>query len=838
MQSSQSPAGIAPALPVAPTTNGDLVATPVPQVTNSASRVRSWVLVHHQDLIALTALVLVIALKTWERVSWPEWLGRTDILNQYLPWWSYLGHELRSGNIPGWNPYQLAGTPFLGDPQSGWGYLPVMIPFALFPALTAIKVYIVLQLLIGGLSTYGFARIHRFAPVAALGAALAYVLGPFLTYNTYCCNIQGHAATWIPAGLIGIELAIQANTWNRRLAGWAICGCAFSQILAGWMGQGAYLSMVLFGGYLVYRVFTREGRLQFSAGNVRWLMIHSAFLLLICGGLGAAAILPRIDVIQYTNLDMGGYQDDGSPSGAALDTVLRRILGPDFAHRRTTIGAGTLALALMGAILAWRRPPVPFFVLQSLVVLILTMRPTPLHQLFYLLPHFQSIHDHAPYRAFGVLMIGPAMLAAAGIEAIPRLRRPTGWLAAVIPFVALGLIVAGMAPEDRTLARIGPGTLFAFGLITLLVLAAVLIRRSPDGGATGIRLIPMALLFVIVLEPGLRDTLWHIRTNPVDPETLPAVYANISPDDADSAGDWLQRKQGDSVPPFRYVGYNAIDLRTLANMDGIVYQNRHFSPRYRRLLIGPRSMFLRLYALQGYNPVQLTNTVDLMTTINGHPLEYHDAHVMASGMSSPWLDVMGVQFVIVPPNVPPGRPDLLHLNQQWPVAFDDGRVRVLENPDAFPRGWLVHATQVAPQSIALARIESGSADPAEVAILEPGDVTPDLAVPANPEEESVTIERFSADAMTFTVRAQEPGIVVIGEIYNPGWSAWVDGERVEILQVDGVLRGVPVSRGHHQVELRYEPRSISAGIGLTGLTIVLVMAGLAVTNRRREPDAG
>ena len=105
------------------------------------------------DLIAVTVFVLLIAVKSWERLHFGEWLRRVDIINQYMPWWGYLGKSLRAGDIPGWNPYQFGGTPFLGDPQSGWMYFPAMVPFLLLSPVAAMKAYVVVQLLIGGLST-------------------------------------------------------------------------------------------------------------------------------------------------------------------------------------------------------------------------------------------------------------------------------------------------------------------------------------------------------------------------------------------------------------------------------------------------------------------------------------------------------------------------------------------------------------------------------------------------------------------------------------------------------------------------------------------------------------
>ena len=111
------------------------------------------------DALALAVLLVGIAVKSWERFHFGEWLRRPDVINQFMPWWTYLGDALRSGNIPGWNPYQIAGTPFVGDPQSGWMYLPSMISFLFFGTVTGIKIYVVLHLILGAFSMYAFARV-------------------------------------------------------------------------------------------------------------------------------------------------------------------------------------------------------------------------------------------------------------------------------------------------------------------------------------------------------------------------------------------------------------------------------------------------------------------------------------------------------------------------------------------------------------------------------------------------------------------------------------------------------------------------------------------------------
>jgi hypothetical protein len=255
-------------------------------------------------------------------------------------------------------------------------------------------------------------------------------------------------------------------------------------------------------------------------------------------------------------------------------------------------------------------------------------------------------------------------------------------------------------------------------------------------------------------------------------------------------------------------------------------------------------MILRLYALQGYNPVQLARTVDVILAINGsQKLDYHDAVVLPKGLNSPWLDILNVRYFVVPPNVPPGRPDLLYLSQTSQVVFSTARVRVLRNPETYPYAWIVHEArhQESDESgdadvwdTAITRIELGLVDPRQVALIEPGVELPEVADPVDASSEAVSVEHFEADAISLHARLDAAGVVVISEIYFPGWKAYVDGKQTDMLAVDGVLRGVAVGPGEHRIEFRYESTYMTAGLVITGTTALALLAGFIFLRRRER----
>lgn len=73
------------------------------------------------------------------------------------------------------------------------------------------------------------------------------------------------------------------------------------------------------------------------------------------------------------------------------------------------------------------------------------------------------------------------------------------------------------------------------------------------------------------------------------------------------------------------------------------------------------------------------------------------------------------------------------------------------------------------------------------------------------------------------VEAEGPGLLVLSEVYDPDWRVQVDGEAAAMVRVDGILRGVDLDTGHHQVTFLYWPAGLETGLVLTGLGVLCVV---------------
>jgi uncharacterized membrane protein YfhO len=101
---------------------------------------------------------------------------------------------------------------------------------------------------------------------------------------------------------------------------------------------------------------------------------------------------------------------------------------------------------------------------------------------------------------------------------------------------------------------------------------------------------------------------------------------------------------------------------------------------------------------------------------------------------------------------------------------------------------------------------------------------------------------FNVDTVNDTyisgeVNATEEGVLYTSIPYYRGFTAYVDGEKANIIQLaDGALIGIHLSEGEHTVEFRYSPYGFKIGLALSVLGVLIVAAYILVRRNRRVRD--
>jgi hypothetical protein len=186
---------------------------------------------------------------------------------------------------------------------------------------------------------------------------------------------------------------------------------------------------------------------------------------------------------------------------------------------------------------------------------------------------------------------------------------------------------------------------------------------------------------------------------------------------------------------------------------------------------------------------------------------------------SPIFDMLNVRYVIF---------------RGTPVSSDrpflqGGDYWVVENPSALPRTFVpLRANEVPDDKEQLQRLGSPNFDPHLVAYTQ----TP-TDLPAFCRGTAEIIAEIPT-RVSLALRMETPGLVVLADLWDHGWRAYLNGRRVPILRVNHALRGVVAPAGPGSLEFRYEPASFAWGMrgaGFAGLAILSWVAAIIWARR-------
>jgi hypothetical protein len=194
--------------------------------------------------------------------------------------------------------------------------------------------------------------------------------------------------------------------------------------------------------------------------------------------------------------------------------------------------------------------------------------------------------------------------------------------------------------------------------------------------------------------------------------------------------------------------------------------------------------------------------------------------------------------------------------KKWVDTWD---FTVRRNEQEFPRSWVVHqARGVKPieglsretrrQTMeellyaddAIWRDDTKVAfDPHRVAWVDNdalGEIHPYLSGQLPRPSESVQVTYPTPQRAVLDATLESPGLVVLADVYYPGWELTIDGKPASIYRVNGLMRGAAVPAGNHRLVYTYAPRSFRVGlvvsiVGLAALISLGVVCGLRPKNR-------
>ncbi|HEX3247739.1 MAG TPA: hypothetical protein VHX16_20190, partial [Chloroflexota bacterium] len=712
-----------------------------------------------------------------------------DLL-QSFNWEWFNRSALSQGELPLWNPYMFSGFPGLADIQTELLYPPA-IALRWLPIPAFFTILSAGHMLIAGVGTYALCRFFSVSPMPSLVGAIGFMLGGVFAPRIDAGHVTVIAVwAWFPAALWLAIHVTRSASWSL-MAGLSLVLAA--QILAGHPQSTLYAfgATVLCFFIASVRALRRSGPLPASSCLLRGML---AFLLAF--GLSAVQVLPSSVLIGEL----------GRSEGITFEAAARNSLGPEhvltflfpnafpslppdpadsfqgkYWEQSSYVGLVATLLAPLALFHRRERWMIGYFGLLAIIgVGFAAGKNLPFFHLHYLLlPGLRQASRILPLWSMAVAVLGSIGLDQ--LIRMPAARQSKSIYVLLISGVTVALATLPLLPDVSIRPGEAYGRSIAFVLVPLALVLLLTFLRGPGRLSTGLTaalvvcvavdLVTFATGFIHVVAPPDRRS---------DRQSIGQMMDGVDVGRVVSLCD-------NDLPP------NDLTFLKLPTIDGY------------------NSSYLADYARYG---LLVSNGADQALTI--HPPRFWPA---PNAPSRPdLLRLLNVTHVIGCTTPPP---------DGYQTVREQRRVFVFSDPARLDRAiWMCRARTVGSREEAIEALTSLNLDTRSTVVIE-GDSTPLLDEQACGAQPHVQVtSRDRADGwLRAHVSTPSGGVLFMSEPHYPERRAWLDGQEVPALRADLAFTAVAVGPGDHEVELRLIPTSLYIGAVVSGMTLVILLAG-------------
>lgn len=759
-------------------------------------------------------------------VLFPSFSDFSDLMVIHWPKARLLADTWQAGQgLPAWTPLILSGMPLAANQLAMRFYPPAWL-FLFLPLPLTFNLLTMFHLILGGMGIFYLLReAHQLSPTAALLGGLTFALnGKWLAHAAAGHVSMVGAIGWLPWAVFGLMMILSPARspapllprlkWSL-VAAIALAMQMMTHTLI--VIYSVYLLAAVVVWHLIFEVIAPPRNRPQLAQTLRRVWLPLLLIPLLAGLLGAAQLLPLLELATFSNRSLSLAQ----AAEFAL-TPLQLLVGlllptAQAGHEHTIyLGLIPLLLASVGLLRFSRNPESSnfhppgvqsilwtpakqghwpwFYALVFLFAGLFALGPyTPLHRFFYeFAPGFGWVRT--PARMFFVGGLAVAVLVGFGVD---RLQQATWPAAAQRRFtrLAVGLGAAALIGGGGlmlTLGQVNRATLTLAGLVPLGLALIGLRLHGRLAGSWTVGL--LGLLLCLDLVTFGRSLLRFIPLS-------------------------------EALAPGRPVA------AYLAAQPGLF---RVYSPSYS--LPMQTAAEAGLHLADGVEPVHLAIYDQFMARAGGYGQAGFSVTIpnfgdgpLASALQEvePNLKLLGLLNVeYLAAAFPLDQPGL-SLETKIEETF------IYRNQQARPRAWL--AGQAVPAAADwLGQLERLPADTVVLSDSE-GDWPQANGVAGEAHPAAVTISHYSPDRIAMRVDPlAAPGAwLVLSELWYPGWQATVNGQPQPVERVNGLLRGVYLTgAGPFEVTLVYRPAGLVWGGWLSSLAALGVTLGLVYFSAR------
>jgi hypothetical protein len=768
----------------------------IPTIPSKPASWRAAALIFTAMTIAVYFPVLrgKIPLPWYAVVQFSSWAGSSyvqpqpvadigDLITAFYPFRTLAATSVRSGILPLWNPYILAGAPFLANSQSALFY-PLTAFYYVLGLPAAWTFALIIRMFLSGLFMWLFVRSIGATQAGAIFSGIVFAGCGFMT--AWQGQPMGDAAMWLPL----IFYAVRRLRRDGSLGWIALTAIAFAMpVLAGHPETAAHLMLAGTAWALWLWIAPPDAAHRDFKYFLKFCIAGSLAL-----GLASVQILPTLEWLREIGNTLDA-QWPPLPLHAAFGIVSRDILrspnsaGVPVPEAAAYVGMITLLLCPLAAFHK-SRTAAAFLALLTAIACAAAYGIEPVHSILARVPVLKAIKN---WRAILIASFGVAALGGLAVSALEERR---GRLrAAVLTTATLAaLILVVYELQQATAFRVEFMRRPSFSRALLLAAAAPVFWKlfgGLRGNTFGFAVCGLAAFDLITFGYGY---------------TSFASPNDIFPD----------------APVFDFLK---------SHTDAIHYRVAKVRDPYP--LNSP--LMYGLAAVDGYD-VRLLRIrqfcADYSTNLQSELSFDWDAFPLQNDRR---LDMLNIRYFVVYSE----DQEFTRFKQpdRYTMVFKQGHVAVFENRRALPRAFTVPlrgVEHIAELSKQLDRVKDPSFDPEQV-------VTTSALIPAaagtntalTSFESNVEVVAADANSYGFRTRGTAPAVLVVSQTYYPGWRAFVDGRETPVFDADYALTGFAIPEGQHEVRFEFAPRSVRIGLSFT-LSSVALLAGMLSWDRVRR----
>lgn len=701
-----------------------------------------------------------------------------DVITQIYPWKKITVDSWRTGHIPLWNPYSFSGTPHAGNYQSAV-FSPINILFFFFTETTAWSLLILLQPLLAGIFMYFFLRsLDRTKVACALGATSFMFCGFQVVWMAY--GTLGYAALWLPFICSAMARYMKKINW------WSLMGVSFGTCFSLFSGH-FQISIYIISSAVLFALFqgfvTKKWKqaviifafvlLGILLAAPQLLVSHDAYLQSVrSASFVKGEIIPWQYIITFFSPDFYG------------NPVTRNDWYGHYAEWAGYIGVIPLLFALY-ALYKPKSKMTWFFVILSGISLALAL-PTPFSDILFRL-RIPVLSTSAASRIIIITSFALCTLCAYGADRIrydwkeKRTRLFTVFACLIFSGLAifwLFLLFGHAFPADKLEIAIRNSLLPTFFVISGVALLRLGFSRKN---------LTVSIVLTVLLLISATDSLRFARKwIPYDPVEFMYPKVNVL--------SFLQSKLNNA----RVFGNYGNEMSAIFGIHSIEGYDALYQRRYGEFV--------------SYASFGKVNTPERSVVLLGKK----GVHAQRA------LDLLGVRYILH--RISDGRnvwayPFWEH--PQYVSVYKDNEYEVMENTSALDKYFLASEYEVITgDEKILDRVFDEQFNPAKTVLLE----TKPTIDPSDGEA-SIEVETYSATEITFNTSSAVPKLLYAADTYDSGWKATVDGEATTLYRANFDFRAIPVPPGIHTVRMYYEPQSVTIGIRIALLGLLILAGG-------------